>query len=174
MIQLSNEIPTRVYFWNKERGLLVEPIVDKELSYLLEELSEFFRAKNVYDRIDALADLVVFSLGWLAKLNEVNHTFITNTRTFSKTELIGLVYDIAEPEWNHEDEVVTDLLVQLIDLCLTGMLTLGFEPNIVMEEVLLHIESRKGSVGDSGKWEKDTSVTPYVQQFDRAKLQEVK
>jgi hypothetical protein len=91
----------RIINWNEERGLLVEPIPNKEASFIAEELSEFLRANEEEDRIDAMADIIVFAVGYIAKL--------------------------------------------------------GLSPELVLNECLKHIESRKGYFDeDEGKFIKTT------------------
>ena len=48
--------------WAKERGLLdIEWDKTAHASFLAEELSEFLRAKEANDEIDALCDIIVFA-----------------------------------------------------------------------------------------------------------------
>ena len=91
----------RIVEWNQERRLLVPPVHMKEASFIAEELSEFLRSNNTDDRIDAMADIIVFAVGYIAKL--------------------------------------------------------GLNPELVMDECLKHIESRKGYFDDAqGKFIKTT------------------
>ena len=58
----------RVVDWNLERKLHLNPLQwNTEFSFIAEELSEGLRATNDYDRLDALADTVVFAIGTMYK-----------------------------------------------------------------------------------------------------------
>ena len=83
-----NELIERIIEFNKTRGLLKEVNWAKEFSFIAEELSEGLRANTNNDRVDALADIIVFAVGAMKKA--------------------------------------------------------GYNPSIVMDEVLLHIESDTG------------------------------
>lgn len=98
---MNKDIFNRIVKWNDERRLLVPPVHMKEASFIAEELSEFLRSNNTDDRIDAMADIIVFAVGYIAKL--------------------------------------------------------GLNPELVIDECLKHIESRKGYFDDSqGKFIKTT------------------
>lgn len=91
----------RIIKWNEERRLLSAPSHSKEASFIAEELSEFLRANSLEDRVDAMADIIVFAVGYIAKL--------------------------------------------------------GLNPEMVMDECLKHIESRKGYYDEGqGKFIKTT------------------
>lgn len=91
----------RIVEWNRERRLLEFPSHMKEASFIAEELSEFLRANCVEDRVDAMADIIVFAVGYMAKV--------------------------------------------------------GLSPEMVMDECLKHIESRKGYFDEKqGKFIKTT------------------
>ena len=170
---LNNEIPTRIYFWNKERGLLKPPVFDVEISFLLEESSEYYRLPAVFPKLDALGDLVVFAIGWLSKLS-VTQLFPTATYAYQTTyqpkNIVGGIYDILDDHSYGEYSNLTVTLEKLVYTCLSGMYELGYDPSIVMDEVVKHIESRVGSVGESGKWEKDKTAILYEPNFTLALL----
>ena len=60
-----NEIINRLETWRKERILDAtqgfEFDLNNQVSFLTEEITEYLRAKNDNDKIDALCDLTVFS-----------------------------------------------------------------------------------------------------------------
>jgi hypothetical protein len=102
----------RIVEFNVQRHLLKEPNWQKEFSFIAEEMSEGLRANDVEDKIDALADIIVFATGAIKKA--------------------------------------------------------GYNPNIVMEEVMQHIESDKGYFDkEQGKWIKTERA--YTPDFNKAK-----
>jgi len=57
----------RIVEFNIKRNLLKTPNWEKEFSFIAEELSEGLRANTVEDKIDALADIIVFATGTIKK-----------------------------------------------------------------------------------------------------------
>ena len=168
-IKLDNEIPTRIYFWNKERGLLLNPPSFRlELSLLLEEISEYYRTSDIEQEVDALADMTVFAFGWLAKLNDKTRDIILDPENFIEDDIIGLVYDISRfYDCGLRDDAI-DATYKLIVNALNGVFNRGYHPTIIMEEVVKHIESRVGSIDENGKWVKDKTAIVYQPNFKRA------
>ena len=61
-----NWILDRLELWRKERQLDItqgfEFNLDTQVSFLTEEITEYLRAKDDYEKVDALCDLTVFSI----------------------------------------------------------------------------------------------------------------
>jgi hypothetical protein len=57
----------RIVKFNKDRHLLTDPNWQKEFSFIAEEMSEGLRANTTEDRIDAMADIIVFAVGTIKK-----------------------------------------------------------------------------------------------------------
>ena len=57
-----NEIKSRLADWREERHLTYENQQKGFLGNIFEEVSEYFRAKDDYERIDALCDIAVFCI----------------------------------------------------------------------------------------------------------------
>jgi len=96
----------RVIEFNNKRNLIKPVNWSKEFSFIAEELSEGLRANADIDRVDAMADIIVFAIGAIKKA--------------------------------------------------------GYDPTIIMEEVLMHIESDTGYYDEAQqKWIKtERSYTP--------------
>jgi hypothetical protein len=59
---------TRIKDWSDERLITQqEPDRNGFLAMIVEELGEFLEAKDDHDRIDAMADIIVFCYGEIAK-----------------------------------------------------------------------------------------------------------
>jgi len=106
----------RIVDWNVARNLHIGEINwDKEWSFITEELCEGLRANDTDEKLDAMADIVVFALGAMYKA--------------------------------------------------------GYNPDIIMDEVLKHIESRRGYFDE--EQQKFIKTTPkdemYQTNFERAK-----
>ena len=91
--------------------------------------------------------------------------------SFSEVELLGLIYDIKYySEIADENIQYTDYILQLISMCYSGIRQLNFNPDLLMDEVLKHIESRTGSINEDGKWQKDSDITPYKVNFESCRI----
>lgn len=131
----------RIRKWNEERYITKEGQAANITANLLEEYTEFARAKDDFERIDALCDIVVFS-GGLASDSE---GFSSNEPT-----LQGLLLHLAKIADGELDE-----LPKLIALCKTMVEHLGFDFAVAMDETLKEIESRKGVYSqEKGKFNK--------------------
>lgn len=106
-----NTIIERIIQFNEKRKLLKPVNWSKEFSFIAEELSEGLRANTDIDRVDALADMIVFAVGAMKKA--------------------------------------------------------GYDPTIIMEEVLKHIESDTGYYDEAQqKWIK--TERSYQTDFTKA------
>ena len=60
---MSKSLLSKINEWAAERGLLnIEWDKSAHASFIAEELSEFLRAKNSNEEIDALCDIIVFAV----------------------------------------------------------------------------------------------------------------
>ena len=74
------------------------------------------------------------------------------------TEEIMMHENIVEPP-NEEEKV--DAYADIIVFCIGAILKLGYEPNLVLKEVVKEINSRGGSIGPDGKWLKEITGNEY-------------
>jgi len=59
---------TRIKDWSDERLITMqEPDRNGFLAMIIEELGEFLSAENEHERVDAMADIIVFCYGEIAK-----------------------------------------------------------------------------------------------------------
>lgn len=61
------DIFLRIYLWNQKRNLLKPPIDKNELGFIQSELVEFNTATTPEQKIDAMADLIIFATGYIIK-----------------------------------------------------------------------------------------------------------
>ena len=89
-----NETINRLELWRKERGRDAsqgfEFDLNSQVSFLTEEITEYLRAKNDDDRVDALCDLTVFSL------NAINGIEISSQNIDISIELLKSYKTIKE------------------------------------------------------------------------------
>lgn len=153
------EIIKRLELWRKERqldksqGFIFD--LDKQVSFLTEEITEYLRAKDDYEKIDALCDLTVFSINAINVIdNDYNDIFSTTycmqKKNYHISNIIDRIPYIFKCRQNGKYS-----FVDIIEMCKYMIENLGFNYDLCMNETLLEIESRKGAFNiESGKWEK--------------------
>lgn len=137
--------------WMKERRLQRKDQLKGLIPNLLEELTEFSRAKTDEERIDALCDMSVFSLNcletfelemdldlmdqlllmnkvWLQGNNDQTNKFVLER--LIKTFYLAIVRD-------------TDIEA-FVEVCFSAMRTYGYDPYKAMHETIKEISSRTG------------------------------
>ena len=163
VLMLDNELPTRIYFWNKERQLFDKPLnFNLEVSFLLEELSEYYRAVTVEEQIDALCDIMVFAFGFGFKSGMQFKGDFLATGSYLERDLVGYVYDMLD------GQPLEDCLDKLLKTCMLIIYDLNYDPSVALNEVVKHIESRVGSINEAGKWVKDKTAVTYTPNFELA------
>ena len=156
-----NEIIKRLEIWRLERGLDksqgFEFDLNSQVSFLTEEITEYLRAKNDSDKVDALCDLSVFSLNAINTLdnnyddlfNEVHH-IEKRVNYFSIVNIISAIPYMFR-EWNH----IKFNFMDIIEISRWMTEDMGYDYFKCMDETLKEIESRKGALNPTtGKWEK--------------------
>lgn len=155
------EINARLEKWRESRDLTLESQKQGLVLNLLEELVEFGRAKNEYEKIDALCDMYVFLLNayeieslpdW--KLDSIAVDFgslLSTIETICNWKYSEIILDF---------EVSFDEILQGLALRFElAMKDLGYEPYLCMYETLQEIESRVGAYNPVlKKWCKDFSL----------------
>lgn len=150
--------------WADERGLLsIGYEHDKQCSFITEEISELLRAKDEYEIVDALADVIVFSansakiLGKTIIIDEQlikDQLVLSNRRKADKITMASELLETLSGLLLEEDEA-EDYYIDLILQSINGLIDYGYDVAIALEETLREINSRTGAYNpESGKWEK--------------------
>ena len=145
IINVPQNLVDRIQIWNEERGLLKTFDVNTEVRLFQEELTEFRDAKDKYDGVDALCDMIVVFVGTLIKAQIHN-------------------VDLAKVYPDFEN------VKAYVDTNFIAISQLGFEPKCAMNETLLEIESRTGHINELGKFEKDKDAKTYKATYDLCQL----
>lgn len=169
----------RLELWRKERqldksqGFIFD--LDKQVSFLTEEITEYLRAKDDYERIDALCDLTVFSINAINGIdNDYNDifsdTYCMQKQNYHICNIIDRIPYMFKCKQNGKYS-----FVDIIEMCKYMIENLGFNYNLSMNETLLEVESRKGSFNnETGKWEKfkdeDSMKIWYKANYSKCKL----
>ena len=154
-----NEIINRLELWRKERVLDAtqgfEFDLNNQVSFLTEEITEYLRAKNDNDKIDALCDLTVFSLNAINGIDNnysdiFSSTYCMQPKNYHIANIIDRIPYIFKCNMNGKYS-----FIDIIEMCKYMIDNMGYDYFKCMEETLKEIESRKGAFNpESGKWEK--------------------
>lgn len=147
----------RIYEYNSERGLTVYR-EEKELGFKIEEIDEWFKAKTPEEKIDSLCDLIVFAGGVMFKNNYDIQDYTPHETRNTMSEIIHSIIS---------EKIVIRTALRMIE-------DMGYDSSICMDEVLMHIESRKGIFDEeTGKFQKFTDDAHkalwYEPDYDKAK-----
>lgn len=152
MITIFNRLEN----WRKERGLDLSQgfgfDLDKQVSFITEEVTEYLRAENEYEEVDALCDIMVFCINGSSLLVDPK----------SRYEFVDInsdvsIYDIFEQLSSIKSmgDQTHHSFFNCIDTCRVILRDMGYDLNKCMDETLKEIESRRGGFNSiSGKWEK--------------------
>lgn len=172
------DIIDRLELWRKERGLDKSQgfvfDLDKQVSFLTEEVTEYLRAKDDYERIDALCDLTVFSINAINCIdNDYSELFGECSLRRQKYHIANLVDTI--PYMFKCKSNGKYCFIEIIEMCKYMIDNMEFNYDLSMNETLLEIESRKGRFNnDTGKWEKfkdeDSIKLWYKADYSKCKL----
>lgn len=156
-----NEIKERLAKWRKDRHLTYKNQQAGFLGNVFEEVSEYFRAKDNLERIDALCDIVIFSLNsFNIEYEEIyedldfcllpTNTLIANILT----ELRFASYFYLHNHLKKSKSYISEMLAN-INLLVER---LGFDFYKCMIQTIKEIESRTGYYDENlNKFIKDTS-----------------
>ena len=144
-----------LHVWREERGL--QGKAGNYTANILEEVVEYLRAADEYERVDALCDIQVFTINALAAfgiqqpdLSDTKSIFIGGTPFISSigAAAIKLLEDSSRVE---HPRILLEIL-KATDMFLN---ILGFIPEACMMETIKEISSRTGAYNPiTDKWEK--------------------
>jgi len=163
------ELFERIIAWHEKNlpaGLPYEPL--PQIGFLSEELHEVnkeFIKGDIDAAVGEITDLIVFSVNAIVLLKgdkEIieQRFFYGDYPVHDKVTIIGIlnyrifkINDISVPEhkrfnpWRYKD---------LIESCVKIIFSLGYSPELALEETVKKIESRRGAWDSSiGKWVKE-------------------
>lgn len=158
-------IISRLQSWRKERNIAIEFSRKGYIGNIFEELSEYCRGTEVEDKIDALADICVFSLNNIdTKIDcitiEKNHdSFLYR---FSETFSAKYIQEAYKENINSK---LNTACIELVKIAFEEIDNLGFNINLVMNETIKEIESRTGSL--------DNTINKFVKSEGAYTLEEL-
>lgn len=165
------EIQNQLRQWRAERHLSVESQLDNVTGNVSEELTELQRAKTYEEAIDALCDVVVFTMNSIQKdikdvvlkceLDNINTIYtpliqLTKELTLkTSSKIIQLLLCVVTVKDEYQDRELARIVLEAFSV----MKQLGYYPYIAMKETVKEISSRTGKWDDKlGKFKKDAGV----------------
>lgn len=153
------QIIKRLKIWRLERGLDATQgfkfVLNRQISYLTEEITEYLRANNDFERVDALCDLTVFSLNAINGIDDDYDDIFSDIYCMKNNKYhIANIIDRLPYMFKDKDKGKYSF-IDIIEICKYMIENMKFNYALCMEETLLEIESRSGAYNnESGKWEK--------------------
>jgi hypothetical protein len=175
------ELFERIAAWHEKNlpaELSYEPL--PQIGFLIEELGEVnkeFIAGNTDKAVGEICDLIVFSVNALVLLNGA--AIEREIGSYSDNSFISVIKQIntaintiIRSAWFNEDFPSTATYCNLIEVCCDCVASLGYSPEIALEETVRKIESRRGAWDSSiGKWVKEKNQTDvYIPDYSLARL----
>lgn len=152
-----NEIKERLAKWREERHLTYENQQAGFLGNVFEEVSEYFRAKDDLERVDALCDIAVFCFNSFDIIDfDYYCEFCSDNENI---EIYNLTDEISEVCYKVIKKLyVKTSMPRIISYCQYLCKNLGFDFYKCMLETIKEIESRTGYYDERlKKFIKDTS-----------------
>lgn len=146
------EIINRLEKWRLERGLDrsqgFEFDLETQASFIFEEIGvEYLRAKDEYEKIDALCDTVVFCVNAASLLGYNALGYKTHGSVSISKILENAVFLLTYKD--------TDIIGLICAKCVNIIKSMGYDFYKCMNEILKEVESRIGAFNpETGKWEK--------------------
>lgn len=128
--------------WCKERHLTVGMQITGLLGNILEELTEGVRANTEEERVDAICDILVFTLNAQAN-NLVMPSYKLSHQTGNTIDISFCTIILECLFWGVPEKIVA--------LCSKQLKNIGYNPYLCMLETIKEISSRSGSYNESMK-----------------------
>ncbi|EAJ5711742.1 hypothetical protein EBK78_07370 [Campylobacter coli] len=143
-----NQIKERLTQWRQERHLTYENQQVGFLGNVFEEVSEYFRAKNDLEKIDALCDIVIFCFNSFdLEFKEMGKIYDFDATKISIVDITNdLTYTTAK--FMRKDFKYFNNIYRLVFNCKHLCKNLGFDFYKCMLESIKEIESRTGFYDD--------------------------
>ncbi|KQH54871.1 hypothetical protein [Campylobacter coli] len=143
-----NEIKERLAKWREERHLTYENQQTGFLGNVFEEVSEYFRAKNDLEKIDALCDIAIFCFNSFdLEFKEMGKIYDFDATKISIVDITNdLTYTTAK--FMRKDFKYFNNIYRLVFNCKHLCKNLGFNFYQCMLQTIKEIESRTGFYDD--------------------------
>lgn len=127
--------------WMDDRHLKIEDQKLGIIPNLLEELTEYYRAKDNIEKIDALCDIATFTINSLTMTERA--IILSNLHyRINPNDPIGLIASEISNIINNKSSIIT--YSRILFACFAKIIDLGFKPFECMLETFKEINSRTG------------------------------
>ena len=159
----TTDIVLQLEKWCNERHLDKETQRKGLVANLLEELSEFYRAKDEYEQVDALCDMIVFCINSLGRDVLSFMQQVQSDTMVKEGTIISLVDKLQES--NHK--LFIYMIIKLADKQLKQ---LSYDTYKCLLETIKEISSRTGKFNSSiNKFVKEPGAYSYQEAYKLAK-----
>lgn len=159
----TTDIVLQLEKWCNERHLDKETQRKGLVANLLEELSEFYRAKDEYEQVDALCDMIVFCINSLGRDVLSFMQQVQSDTMVKEGTIISLVDKLQES--NHK--LFIYMVIKLADKQLKQ---LGYDTYQCLLETIKEINSRTGKFNSNiNKFVKEPGAYSYQEAYKLAK-----
>jgi len=178
-----NDILNGLSSWRENKNVdNKEFVLDVEVSNLLEECSEFLRADNDNDRIDALCDISVFSINALKYLDRTDIQIYNSFNRYDYN-IFDVIVNIGTMNNKNNNDLISTI-DEIVTYCFVITTQLKYDYKKCMLETIKEISSREQCPiqarkwkenGISGKWQKNKNQdksTLYKADYDKCKLKD--
>lgn len=146
--------------WRTERNI---SLTDEFFDMITEEITEFQDAESIDERVDALADIIVFTENQsVLEEDVINYNSRLHLDTLTSIQIQGMLEGAIDSYYYGGDNLYT--FQRLFTIAASGLEQYGYSVSLVMKETIKEISSRKQDPeqsedwavnGPSGKWQKD-------------------
>lgn len=170
------DILYRLKKWRLERGLDksqgFEFDLNIQLSFITEKTTEYLRANNEYEKVDALCDITIFCINGASLIKEVEMIYDLISAN-GNVDIYDILYEIS----TINNDFIHHAFLNCIDNCILMINDLGYDFYKCMDETLKKIESRTGAINkETGKWEKfktdEAKSKWYKADYSKCKLKD--
>lgn len=159
----TTDIVLQLEKWCNERHLDKETQRKGLVANLLEELSEFYRAKDEYEQVDALCDMIVFCI------NSLGRDVLSFMQQVQSDEMIkeGTIISLVDKLQESSHKLFIYMIIKLADKQLKQ---LGYDTYQCLLEVIKELNSRTGKFDSSiNKFVKEPGAYSYQEAYKLAK-----
>lgn len=159
----TTDIVLQLEKWSNERHLTIETQRKGLVANLLEELSEFYRAKDEYEQVDALCDMIVFCINSLGR-DVLSFMQQVQSDTMVKE---GTIISLVDKLQKSNHKLFIYMVIKLADKQLKQ---LGYDTYQCLLEVIKELNSRTGTFNSSiNKFVKEPGAYSYQEAYKLAK-----
>jgi hypothetical protein len=175
------EIFDKLEKWRVDRNLnSVEFDLNVYTANILEEIAEYLRAKDDYERVDALCDICVFSINALDS-EYSKYEYKMGLGCITDLSYLDNVMDYLSTINKVNKKCSDECIIEIIESSICEIESMNYNFEKCMLETIKEISSRRQDPqqasdwlvnGISGKWQKDKNQDPqtlYKADYERCK-----